>query len=98
MQVRQCIGVDGLLLLHDSSDHWAHDGLADDLGRLCLQESADGDVAVYSLEVGVVAQDFVCDVLGDAFVDVGDGALLSGGKLVPLLLLRLLIPQLFDLF
>ena len=43
-----------------------------------------------SLEVGVVAQDLVCDVFGDAVVDV-DCALLGGGELVPLLLLSLLV-------
>lgn len=52
---------------------------------------------MHSLEVGVVPQHLVSQVLGDLFVDVGNGALLGGGELVPFLLLLLLLPQLLDL-
>ena len=51
---------------------------------------------MHPLEVGVVSEDLVSDVFGDAFVDV-HCALLGCGELVPLLLLCLLVSQLLDL-
>ncbi len=44
---------------------------------------------MHALEIGVVPEDLVCDVFGDAFVDI-HCALLGYGELVRLLLLRLL--------
>jgi hypothetical protein len=71
VQVGQSVGVDRLLLLHDGSYHWTQDGLADHLGRLRLQQTPDGHVAVHSLQVGVVTQHLVGQVLGYLLVNVG---------------------------
>ncbi len=95
VQVRQSVRVNRLFLLDDCGDNRPDDGLADDLGGLSLKQPSNGDVAVHALEIGVVAEDLVCDVFGDAFVDI-HCTLLGCGELVPLLLLRLLVSQLLE--
>lgn len=52
---------------------------------------------MHSLKVRVIPQHLISQVLRDLLVNIGNGALLGGGELVPFLLLLLLLPQLLDL-
>ena len=72
VQVGQVVGVEGLGLLHDGGDDRARDGFMDGLGCFSLNEFSDGGIAVHALEVGVVPQHFVCQILCDFLLNIGE--------------------------
>lgn len=97
MQVWQVAGVQWFRVLHHGRDDGPRDGLVHGLRGLRLDELPDRVVAMHSLQVGVVPQHFVGQVLGDAVFYVGEGLLVAGRVLVPLLRL-FLFPKLFQFF
>lgn len=70
MQVWQGIRIDRLFLLHNRRNHRTDNRLADHFSCLGLEQSSDRDVAMHTLQIGIVSQDLIGDVLSNPFIDV----------------------------